>query len=518
MPSIAAHAIVPPDKLPAPDTPESVLDTTPARVSRPTVEGAVQDVRLQLPGDGGSDEPFPALTVTFRMDADELGTVVAETADLAYVAAGGRGLKALEDALHGTSERAVGGVLGATGPDKPVAVRGEGQYIDDDRTPMRGRLLTEFANYIETLTNRQAAAQAAVQKAAVSQAKRRLKASRQQVIEEARRYLSLSGDDGAAASVLMSSAPNRVTGPETMDLVKDLIAIANARATLAIGQVQQKRTEDAWNRTKLGILADHHARAGGSSGYMTDRQAYELGRDIAAMGDSPEVVMARKQVTDERETLARLVAERAAIRPVLYRLWQTDAPLVALRVIRSSRAGSVIGDRAAVLDSVALREAVAGPLRSTYQTAVRLGDALDGDPELVWQYRPLIEASLEDLFAGEGDFVGRAVQDKVEAEAPGSDLAVVSEWLGYAQLVSALSGAEPVAAALTTAQIGVGLTSVVVKAFSAWRQQVGEDSFLRPSARLGSPPYYTDAVLDALDVAIGVFTDLPFDTKMFRNQ
>jgi hypothetical protein len=505
---VVAHVVIPPAGPTRPPVPEAVLDSRPARAAQPGA-GPVQGIVLQLPEDSGATAPFPAITMTFRMDAPDLVTEVAETADLAFVASGTPGLKAFNDALRGTT-RAVHPLA----PLFPVPTEGEDRYISDDRTPQRGRLIQAFEGYLERLPSRRAAAEAAVEKAALEGALRRLELSRTQLVAEARRYLSLA-NPSSAPDVLSGSGPTKLTGPETLDLVADLIAIGTARIELARRAVARREAVQRWEREKLGILEDDRTRAGVHRTYVTDAQLREQSAALAAMGDSREVADAKRRVADQHEALTQLVTGLAAGRSLLFRLWDTEVPFLALRLIKGSRGGPA-ADRARVIDSRDLRDAVVARLRTAYQAATELIGDLKSDPDLVWRFEPLIEDTLSGLNAGDSDFAARAARERVKQERPGVELAEWSKWLGFAQLGFALSGAAPVATAFMVAQAAVDIGGVVVKAFAAAQQQLGEDAFLRPSARLGVPPSYSGPVMDALDVAIGVLTPLPFDTKFFR--
>jgi hypothetical protein len=517
--TVLVHELVPPRASPVQGKPaaqERVLDTAPTESRAPGPHGPVQDVLLQLPGEEDDSESFPTITVTFDMDDPALDAVVDQVADLAFVMSGPRGLATFEAALKGARTRAVPGFLGALGPDRPVPVRGEDRYLDDRRTPQRGRLLASFARHEEQIRGRRTDAELAVQQSAVTLALARLEASRRETLVEARRYLSLAAVS-SAADVLAGDGPNRLTGPETLGLVADLIAIGNARARLAGLVSVQRLAQRESDRTNLGMLYDDRARAGIDQPYLSEDQLRQLSRDLAALPDSAPLADAKQKVAGAREALATVVAERAAARPLLYRLWDTDIPFQALRLLRASRQGNVVADRATVGDSTTLRSAVLGRLRTTYQAATSLTRRLDGEPELVWAFEPLIDAALLDLDVDVSEFAARAARERIRAEHPGADLAVWSEWLGYAQIAFTITGAEPLAAGATVAQAVVDLGSAVVKAFAVARQQIGEDAFLRPSARLGVPPSYFGPLMDVLDVAINA-AGLPVDTKPFRAQ
>jgi hypothetical protein len=513
---VLGHAVVPPDAPSVQPVPEAVLDSTPVRPTRLTAPSPVQDVVVQLPADEDGGAPFPAITVTFPMDASDLPAVVAEVADLAFVTSGDAGLVAFHDSLKGTVTNAVPGLWGAVAATRLLPVRGEDRFIDDVRTPQRGRLLESFEVYSRRLPPRRAAAEAVVEQTAVANALARLENSRVQVVEEARRYLSIAGGESAAHAVLAGSGPNRLSGPETMGLVADLIAIANGRIALASLTTAQRKAESDWARTKLAMLADERARRGVDDRYFTEAQRKQFLADFLALPDSREVVDATQRVVDQRQALADLVTVRAAARPLLYRLWDTDIPFLALRLIRSSRAGNLVADKAVVMASDEFRSEVLRRLRRTYQASIELTRKFRGEPDTVWTFEPLIESALTGLNADASEFAARVARDRVRVERPGSELAEWSKWLGFAQLGFALTGAPPVAAAFMVAQAAVDAGAVVLKAFAAAEQQLGEDAFLRPSARLGVPPSYSGVLMDALDVAIGVFTPLPFDTKLFR--
>lgn len=214
---------------------DAVLDTTPAAADA-SAGGPVQDVLLTLPADGDRAEPFPAITLTFRMDTTDLTAVVAETADLAYVISGNRGLQEFQKALNGTAVETFGGMW------VPAPVRGEKPDIDDTPTPQRDRLRAAYETYLDRLPGRRAATEATVQATALARARQRLAISREQILAEARRYLSLA-DPSAAAAVLAGRGPNRLTGPETGGLVADLGAIAGERAVLTGLVAAQRHTQ-----------------------------------------------------------------------------------------------------------------------------------------------------------------------------------------------------------------------------------------------------------------------------------
>src|SRR5207248_2061002 len=138
-------------------------------------------------------------------------------------------------------------------------------------TPQRGHLLAGFDTYLERLPARRAAAAATVQATALTRAQHRVTIAREQALTEAQRYLSLAGPSSAPA-VLAGNGPNRLTGPEASGLVADLVAIANERSALAGLVSAQRREEQAWGRTKLGMLADDRARGGTYQPYLTEEQ------------------------------------------------------------------------------------------------------------------------------------------------------------------------------------------------------------------------------------------------------
>jgi hypothetical protein len=509
--AVVAHAVVTPDRPSPSPAPEQVLDTRPSQRAAPQPDSPVQDIHLQIPADDGG-APLPAITATFHMDAADLAAEVAVTADLAFVASGTDGVEAFGDALNGTAVPIPYSLV-----SELVPTRGEKRYISDRATPFRARLKREFEAYERRLPERRAAAEAAVQELAVAAALGRLEASRAQVVTEARRYLSLANTASAAATVLSQNAGNLLSGPDTLALVGDLIAIANERLRLAGLTATRDAVEREWEQTKIAMVTDDRARVGLAPRYMTDAQIRQVWRDVAALPDSPELVQAKQRVVDQHEALAQVVSARATLRPVLYRLWDTDIPFIARRVIRNARGTNAVVDRAAVIDSDDLRHAVVGQLRTAFQAATELIRKLGSDPELVWRFEPLIEDALTQLNADASEFVARAARERVLDERPGSDLAEWSMWLGIAQLGFALTGVAPIVVGLTVAQAAVDLGAAAMKAFAAAEQQLGEDAFLRPSARLGVPPSYSGAVMDALDVAIGVINPLPFDTKLFRD-
>lgn len=493
--------------------PEFVIDSLPGVHESLQTPSLIQEIALQLPSDDDHPEAFPQVMLTFNMEIPELATNVAENADLAFIISGTNGLVEFNRALHGTGVALAGTTVEALAP---VWTRGDLYYIDDVRTPNRGRLIREYSAYLSALPRRQALAATALRDIAVSAARARLAASKLQVVTEASRYLSTSSDPAAVPAILLGTAPNRLTGPEVLGLVQDLIAIAHARLQLAGAQDGQRRNVQQWDQTKLAMLSDDRSRSGVFRPYLTDQQARQLGQDLAALPDSAEVLAAKQRTADQRLALTNLVISLASKRPLIFRLWNTDAPFIALHLIRDSRTSNTVADRTILADSGPLRDLVLNPLRTAYRAATDLDREFTSNPEIAWKFEPLIDAALTSVHADESDFASRVVHDRIREAKPATELAVVSEWLGYAQMTAVVTGAEPTAVAFMVAQIAVDLTGVIAKAFAVAQQQQGEAAFLNPSDRLGVPPSYSGPVMDAFDIALGVLnpSPVPIDTRL----
>ncbi|SFO23902.1 hypothetical protein SAMN05660359_02148 [Geodermatophilus obscurus] len=318
---------------------------------------SVQDIVVALPVGVDGAAPSP-VTVTFDMGRPDLAGVVAAACDSIFVMAGLPGLTAFEEALGGTGVSLEG--LGQVGMLVPVAgLRGEERYRDARRSPNRHRLREAFEQYTRRLPARRAAAEAAVGAAARAAARSRLGASRDEVVREARRYLSVAPGDPVAAAVLGGTAPNRLAGPDVIGLATDLVRIAGARDRLDRVQEAQRRVQEQWERDKRSVVEEDYTRRSVRQGTpLTPEQSAEAARALAAIGDSAAVREARQRTSDERMDLARLVTDLASQRPVLFRLWRTDAPFEARRAVLRSGGGTIVRDRAVLASSAPLRDAV----------------------------------------------------------------------------------------------------------------------------------------------------------------
>lgn len=500
--AVTAHVMVYPDDAePLPD----LARFGAAAVVRagPVAGDGAQDIHLELPPEEGQRGPMPTVRLSFDTAAPDLAAQVASACDSVYVQAGTEGLAAFKAALKGTGYSPAPGSL----MDVPVRGRGDLLHLDEERSPRRHRLLSEFARYDETLSERRAAAEAEVGKAAASVALERLRRSRVSVDREAGRYLKFGSVPATAAMVLdKPAAMLRLTGPETYDLVQDLLAVATAREALGEALAGHEAEAARWAEAKRSVLEQDLERRQVRQGRpLAEREIFELADGVSRIPEPPAVTTARQQVADERMVLARLVAALGRERPVVFRLWNTDAPALVRAALRRSGATNVVQQLAVIADLAPLQRAVHEALRSTLDAADALTERLADDPVAPFTFPALVDDTLVRLNLHEGEFAWRAAQDRVRAELPGAELSVVSTWLGHVGLVAALSGAEFVAAAATLVELLVDLLILLKKAWRVHEQRLGVDAFLRPSDALAADPTYSAVAVDAVLLAVQVW-------------
>lgn len=499
--AVTAHVmLLPDDAEPLPDL---------ARFGAPAVQRAgpvtgdgAQDIDLELPPEEGQREPVPALRLAFDTAAADLSAQVASACDSIYGLAGTEGLVAFKAALSGT------GYSPAWGSEAmPVRGRGDVLDLDEQRSPRRHRLLTEFARYGDTLVDRRGAAEAEIGKAATAVALERLAQSRVAVEREAGRYLSFGRTPATAAQVLdLPSALLRLTGPEAVALAGDLLAVAATREALGEALAVHEAEMARWDEAKRSVLEQDLERRQVRRGRpLPEREVFDLAEGVRRISDPPALGTAWQKVADERMALAQMVAALGRERPVLFRLWNTDAPALVRGALQRARPTNIDQQQAVVADLVPLRGAVHEALRSTLVAADTLIGRFADDPVAPFTFPALIDDTLTRLKVYESEFAHRAAQDRVRAELPGAELSVVSTWLGHVGLAAALSGAEFVAAAATLVELLVDLLILFKKAWRVHEQRLGVDAFLRPSDALAVDPTYSAVAMDAALLAVQVW-------------
>lgn len=481
-----------------------LLDVAPSAPAPPPSGDAVQDVVVELPQAHGF--AADAMRLSFDTAAADLTHRVAEVCDTVYVLASNPGVFELGRAFHGTGRASgLGGML------VPVSGRGDTMYLDEQRTPRRHKLVMAHDAYLRELPGRRAAMLAMVQSNASASALSRLEASRAQVAREAQRYLSLaSGEANARAFLEGGSRVTRLTGPEVTDLAGDLLRIAAARDELerrdaALAATKRSAEVARWNEGKRSIVEQDLERLRAHQGYLTERQIMDVARAYELGGPAPVEREAQRTVDEQRMAVASLIAQLGAGRPVLYRIWDGDLPFEVRAALREGRPTNVVQQRAILADLVPLREAVLDALTTTWEASGDMLERFRDDPAVCWRFRALVEATLADLHADESNVSWRAAQDHLGEEEPGGELGVVARWLGHVALAAGLSGAEPVAAIATVAQLAVDLIRIVVKALAVHEQRTSLDAFLSPSAGFVVDPTYSSLAVDVLWFAIGVW-------------
>ncbi|MEJ2863225.1 hypothetical protein [Actinomycetospora flava] len=476
--------------------------TAPPATKAATADGfGVQDIPISLPGDRGAD-PLPEVVLTFDTVRADLPAAVAEALDTAYVLAGIPGKRTFEAALKGTSQQPPVGWLGAVSRGLPVktsggrVLRGDpyALYLDEDRTPRRHRLVEALGPAVEDLATRRATAERIVATAARDAALGRLAASRAQVRREAFRHLAVA-DEKAAASVLDGSSRPDLRRDELEELLRDLVAIADAREKLAGALSTQQQVEDRGRRPAPGVGGP---RRPGLLG-IPDRAARD---DLRARTHAQQKALdaAEAQVADKRRVLAELVAHLGRSRPVLFAWWEGELP---------GKARALAAGRASPETAEAIRTALLTTLRDTWAAAGELTRTL-ADEDAVWRFPALVERTIEELGV-DAEVPARVARDRVTDEEAGSDLQELSDWIGHVELAASvatlLPGAQPaagVAALAAVAGLVVDAATVVVKGLRLAEEDRAARAFLVPSERLAASPSYSSLMVDVALVGLSV--------------
>jgi hypothetical protein len=278
-------------------------------------------------GASTSDEP---LLLVFDMKAEDIDDRIAEVCESAYIYYGEDGLKELGAAFIGTGvESAPFAML------LPVPARGERIYIDPERTPKRHRLRAAYDSYREALPDRRTRSESVIEATSLPLALRRLEASREQVATETMRYLSLAEDRRAAALEFLRRGFTQswVTGPEALGLAADLRAIAQARRTLAERVGRQRAEVDRWDQARRPAIDAYLQRPEVRQGRLSEREIIGAIQAMGLLGDPEAVRAARAAVGQQQRLVAELVAQRAARRPILFRLWNGEVPFEVDRAL-----------------------------------------------------------------------------------------------------------------------------------------------------------------------------------------
>ena len=500
--ALTASVIAPPEVVvPVPDA--TRFGAPPVSAASPLTGDDVQDILVTLPRDEDGSTSFPDLTLSFATAAKDLTARMAQTCDSVYLLAGTPGLMALQAALRGTGRSAAPGAMLS-----PEPRRGEPLYLDEERSPRRHRLITAFEAYLEDLPGRRSGAEAVVATMATAAAQARLNKSRAQVLSEAKRYFSLAvgGAVSPEAFITGPRAHVRLTGPEILGLARDLLAVLDAREELDHRASTRKRAIANWDAAKRSVLAQDLERREVRQGRLDERDILDLAKQLEKLPDPPDVAAARQQVADQQVALAHLVAGLGASRPIIFKLWNTDAAAEVRHVLLRSRAANTAQQQAAIATSVPFRDAVIDALASTWNSAATLLERFAEDPVAPFRFPALIDDTLAALHVGEGDFATRVARDRVAGERPGADLAVVSTWLGHVGLVG-LTGVPPleaVAAVAMVAQLAVSAIELVGKGFRLYEQHLGTDAFFAPSAALAVDPTYSALAVDVYLLMLNV--------------
>jgi hypothetical protein len=495
-------------------------DEVPATELRAVLaEENIQDVLFEPPPD---EESVPEsgdgvpLVLVFDMKAADIDMRVAEACESTYIHYGTAGLHELGAAFHGTG-RELGGGLGAIGMLLPAEARGEPLYLGPERSPKRHRLVQGFDGYTRTLPEKRSRAEAAVQEAARSIAETRLAESRKQVLAEAVRYLSLGELREARAAAFLSggSRATLLSGPDVLPLAAGLLRIAHARRSLEDKTRRQREAVEEWERAKLQVIDEDLTRRRMRQGYLSEREILEAYRAARLFGESESIRQAREQVQGENAALAELVARLGAEFPVIFRLWDTEAPFEVERALTEGEAANV-RSLDALQRSTELRNAVVDLLHATWAAAGDLRGKIQADAADVWKYEPLIDEALEALHLDQGHFAWRAAQERQAEEGPPEELLRLSRWLGAVGLAGSMAdiaaaaagvvvlGAATIAVAIELVDVAVSAYLVIDQAIGLWQQELAYKAFLNPSRSLAVEQSYSALAIDVFFLALSI--------------
>jgi hypothetical protein len=428
-----------------------------------------------------------ALPVKLTLDtlADDLSEQVAEIAETAFILRGEPGLAALMDSFRGRED------------EHPWSSSHRPDPLEADR---RRRLIKALDAYWRALADRVRETERLIAALATGLARKRLSENRGTLLSEAGRYLSLSGPDAAEGVLALNTTHTLLTGPDIDGLVSDLQTIDAARAVLSAAERQLADLQEA---AADAVIQNFREEYRAHAVRMSEADVVQA---LSSAAQRTDVQDAQKDVDRQRARLAALITRLASNRPILFRLANTEIPDAVSRHVTAVHGRSPAIPRAkAIQDLGSLRTAVAGALGSAYAATRALEDKLD-DPELTWRFERLILATLRSVDCGPGTFAGRVAQDRLNTMKEEGALSRISSSLGAIALCAAVTGAEPVAAGLTIAQLVIDALDLGVRAFETRDKQLGADAFLNPASALDVEPSWASVGISAFFVLIGIAT------------
>jgi len=237
------------------------------------------------------------------------------------------------------------------------------------------------------------------------------------------------------------------------------------------------------------------------------------GPDIPALADTTRQIQTRKaalvsetlrnsQKTASLEQAVNALALTVIVKcrefPILHRVWQqvylTDDVQVntylhgePTLLAKTSAGGLAISN---------LKVAVFTTLHNAWYGNLALREQIKSDPAIVWSFRPLIDATLEQLSREDSSFGGltignQAAMERLEAEEAMSLASILSLMTGILDIAAAVSSAAPpVGLVLAVASFVLSSIDVIQQFFKLRTEDHAFNAVLDPSKALASEPGY----------------------------
>jgi hypothetical protein len=443
-------------------------ETKPLPDALPPSDAEAQEIAVDPLGTG-------LLRLLFNSSDPNLTERVAGVCNSFYAMHGTDGLHDFRNALEGT-----GAVVDTFSLySRPIPVRGELLYLNEDETPKRYALIQAYEKQKEVLDAFIERAVDRIETVAAAKAEARIQAVKQQLFREALRYLQLlaPNDGTSAASPLRGTEP--LEGPEVEGLAQAMWEIAVLRRELSVFSGQYAKA------SKLAKKARQH--------YWQKQKEYE---DAAAAA-------ARERKRAEN-ALATRCSENCSMYPVLYRLWGEPVVLEVGKVWEEAPVGKRIS---AVRFETTLRQVLCDTVNEVDEADTNFISELRGNPDEVWRYDPAVYAALDALHLTQGDLAWKAAEEKLESvNGSMTTLSKLSMGLGGVEMLAAVLALPPPAAAvIAVASLAAGAAELLESALLEARKDRAFSACLNPGDSLAvAPGSYGSVAVGALFLVLQV--------------
>jgi hypothetical protein len=437
--------------------------------------------------------PSDYIPIHFPWD-DEKGLAAAATREVAdlYVAGGEERLQQFLAVIPVTTERYLM-TLGAD-PGWPNAIA----FTDAAEAQKAGEAVAHACGAaVRDLLTRAEAVVRDVGKQAVTIAGARLKAAREEIVGEARRYLDLAGSHRADGEEIVTGQRTRVVvrGDGLVGLTAALRDLQGRRRALdaAAADYGQKEKEVRQQRQ------DEMAQFGGprfAPGVFADVSPEEMARSFPDAAADLESAAA---------DLAFALSVYCESFPILARAWTRLELPDTVRIAQSGTGEATLAGSTRAAGAAVAR--FGQTIWSTLQASWEANLAMDARlaPDFVWRYPPVISAAVDALGYSSPSVEARVVQARLEQETGMSLPAKLSLCVGGLALgTELLLGAGVLGVVLAVAGLALDLLTSVSD-YQAWLLQ--DDAFnaaLDPSKALASEPGYEGLVVSLAVTLFGL--------------